>query len=111
MEDSENKHNDNNNWLFQKESISLSELKSLALLTPNDVEFGAKIRKLLWLDDASSRVVNKGGTSETSIFRKISGSEYKDLVDGYQNKKGSDFTDWWDGLRNDEKVFLSNLFD
>jgi len=50
-------------------------------------------------------------SEETNIFGKISGDQYKGLIEGYQTKKGGEFTKWYDNLQNEEKIFLSSMFD
>ena len=47
----------------------------------------------------------------TNIFGKISGDRYKGLIEGYQTKKGKEFSKWYDNLQNEEKIFLSSMFD
>jgi hypothetical protein len=103
--------NKNDKSLFKKDNISLNELKALSLSTPNDAELGGKIRQMLWEKDDVLITANKDVLEGGSIFGKISGSQYKELIEGYQNNTGEEFNKWYSELNNEEKVFLSSLFD
>jgi len=46
-----------------------------------------------------------------NIFGKIPGGNYKDLIENYQTKKGEDFNIWYEGLTNEEKIFITSMFD
>ena len=48
---------------------------------------------------------------ESNIFGKISSPKYKELIEGYQTKKGEEFVEWYDNLLHEEKIFLSSMFD
>ena len=98
-------------WLFKKDNISVNELKSLSLSTPNDTEFGGKIREMLWEKDDVLITANKDVGEDGGIFRKVSGSQYKELIEGYQSKSGEEFNEWYAKLNKEEKVFISNMFD
>ena len=111
MKNLESKHNKNDKWLFKKENVSVNELKALSLSTPNDTEFGSKIREMLWSKDDTLIAANKDVGDNGGIFGKIGTSQYKELIEGYQNKRGEEFNKWYSALNNEEKVFLSNLFD
>ena len=86
-------------------SISMENIKSLVRVTPNDMELGEKVRKLFFIDTST------GPNQETNIFGKIPGGSYKDLIENYQNKKGEEFNSWYKGLTNEEKVFITSMFD
>ena len=45
-----------------------------------------------------------------SIFGKIGTSQYKELIESYQNKSGEEFNEWYATLNKEEKEFVSNLF-
>lgn len=96
---------------MKRDSISFNELKALSLATPNDMEFGGKIREMLWYENVELEQANTNVGKEGGIFGKIKTSQYKDLIEGYQNKKGVEFSEWYGKLTNEEKVFLSNMFD
>jgi len=85
--------------------ISIEKIKSLVSVTPNDMELGKKVRKLFFIKESIN------SPQDTNIFGKISGSNYKDLIENYQNKKGLEFTTWYDGLSNEEKIFITSMFD
>ena len=83
-------------------------IKRLVKETPNDMELGKKVRDLIFdkptpLTDLKSE--------ETNIFGKVKGGKYRELIDGYQGKKGVEFTKWYEELTKEEKVFLSDMFD
>ena len=103
--------NKNDKSLFKKDNISLNELKSLSLSTPNDAELGGKIRQMLWEKDDVLITANKDVSEDGGIFGKISGSQYKELIEGYQSKSGEEFNEWYSELNKEEKVFISNMFD
>jgi len=107
----EGKHNKNDKWLFRKDSVSVNELKALSLSTPNDEVFGGKIREMLWAIDESLSTANNDVRESGGIFGKVGGSQYKELIEGYQNKSGAEFGEWYENLTNEEKVFISNVFD
>tara|TARA_R110002167_G_scaffold262010_1_gene468703 strand:+ start:357 stop:716 length:360 start_codon:yes stop_codon:yes gene_type:complete len=88
-----------------KESVSIEKIKSLISVTPNDMELGEKVRKLFFIKESTDT------PKDTNIFGKISGSNYKDLIENYQNKKGVEFTTWYGGLTNEEKIFITSMFD
>ncbi len=48
---------------------------------------------------------------DMNIFGKIPGGNYKDLIENYQTKKGEDFNIWYEGLTNEEKIFITSMFD
>ena len=81
------------------------QIKSLISVTPNDMELGEKVRKLFFIKESTDT------PKDTNIFGKISGSNYKDLIENYQNKKGVEFTTWYGGLTNEEKIFITSMFD
>ena len=66
---------------------------------------GEKVRKLFFIKESIDT------PKDTNIFGKISGSNYKDLIENYQNKKGVEFTTWYGGLTNEEKIFITSMFD
>jgi hypothetical protein len=111
MKNLESKHNKNDKWLFKKENVSVNELKALSLSTPNDTEFGNKIREMLWSKDDMLIDANKDVSEDGGIFGKISGPQYKELIEGYQSKSGEEFNEWYSELNKEEKVFISNMFD
>ena len=86
-------------------AISIENIKSLVSVTPNDMELGEKIRKLFFINPPVDP------NRETNIFGKISGGNYKDLIEGYQTKKGEEFNIWYEGLTNEEKIFITSMFD
>jgi len=86
-------------------ALSIENIKSLVSVTPNDSELGEKIRKLFFINPQVDP------NRETNIFGKISGGSYKDLIEGYQTKKGEEFNSWYDGLTNEEKIFITSMFD
>jgi hypothetical protein len=86
-------------------TLSIEKIKSLVNTIPNDMELGEKVRTLF--------VTNpKRNTKEdTNIFGKISGDSYKYLIENYQTKKGEEFNSWYNGLTNEEKIFITSMFD
>ena len=50
-------------------------------------------------------------SEDVNIFGKVSGSQYKELIEGYQNKSGEEFDEWYKSLPNEERAFLSSMFD
>jgi len=102
MKNLEGKHDKNDKWL---KSITIEQIKQLTIENRHDNVLGKKVRDLFWNDTK----VNK--PEESNIFGKISGDKYKELIEGYQSKKGGDFVKWYDNLPNEEKIFLSDLFD
>ena len=86
-------------------TLSIEKIKSLVNTIPNDMELGEKVRTLF--------VTNpKRNTKEdTNIFGKISGDNYKYLIENYQTKKGEEFNSWYNGLTNEEKIFITSMFD
>jgi len=86
-------------------AISIENIKSIVSVTPNDAELGEKIRKLFVVNQPTDT------PQDNNIFGKISGGSYKDLIEGYQTKKGEEFNSWYGGLTNDEKTFITSMFD
>jgi hypothetical protein len=86
-------------------AISVENIKSIVSVTPNDMELGEKIRKLFFVNQPVDT------NQETNIFGKISGGSYKDLIEGYQTKKGEEFNEWYQGLSGEEKIFITSMFD
>ena len=103
--------NKNDKQLFKKDNISVNELKAISLSTPNDTEFGGRIREMLWEKDEVLITANKDVVENGGIFGKVSGSQYKELIEGYQSKSGEEFNEWYSTLNKEEKVFISNMFD
>tara|TARA_R110000765_G_scaffold63178_1_gene122817 strand:+ start:288 stop:641 length:354 start_codon:yes stop_codon:yes gene_type:complete len=89
----------------KQKSISIEKIKSLVSTTPNDMELGEKIRKLFFVTSSI------GSSEDDNIFGKISSSNYKDLIEGYQSKKGKEFNGWYEKLTNEEKIFITSMFD
>ena len=83
-------------------------IKKLTKETPNDMELGNKVRELMSNNPKQSTNLK---SEENNIFGKIKGGRYRELIDGYQGKKGVEFSQWYEELTNEEKVFLSDLFD
>tara|TARA_R110000787_G_scaffold54099_1_gene126122 strand:+ start:710 stop:1057 length:348 start_codon:yes stop_codon:yes gene_type:complete len=88
-----------------QQSVSIEKIKSLVSVIPNDMELGQKIRKLFFVTSAI------GSSEDTNIFGKISSSDYKDLIEGYQTKKGEEFNTWYENLTKEEKIFITSMFD
>jgi len=63
------------------------------------------------LNNHSNQRVVEDVSEDVSIFGKIGTSQYKELIEGYQNKSGEEFSKWYSTLNKEEKVFLSSLFD
>tara|TARA_R110002020_G_scaffold450346_1_gene663936 strand:+ start:219 stop:476 length:258 start_codon:yes stop_codon:yes gene_type:complete len=82
---------------------NIEHIKKLVESTPDDMRLGEKIRKLFSKD--------KELIEDSNIFGKISSPKYKELIEGYTTKKGEDFKGWYDSLLNEEKIFLSSMFD
>ena len=102
MKNLEGKHAINDNWLNMR-GITIETIKQLVLDNHNDMILGEKVRELLH---------HPSNTSEpNNIFGKITGDKYKELITGHQQKKGKEYTEWYEKLSNEEKVFLSDLFD
>ena len=59
---------------------------------------------------ANQRVI-EDVSEDTNIFGKISGPQYKEFIEGYQNKSGEEFDEWYKSLPNEERDFLSSMFD
>ena len=55
--------------------------------------------------------VSEDVSEKDNIFGKVSGSQYKELIEGYQNKSGEEFNVWYKSLSNEERVFISSMFD
>tara|TARA_R110000824_G_scaffold69480_1_gene178984 strand:+ start:177 stop:521 length:345 start_codon:yes stop_codon:yes gene_type:complete len=89
----------------KKERVTIEKIKSLVSVTPNDMELGEKVRKLFFVNSSID------SPQDTNIFGKISGSNYKDLIEGYQSKKGEEFKGWYAKLTNEEKIFITSMFD
>ena len=89
----------------QRESVTIEKIKSLVSVTPNDMELGEKIRKLFFVNASID------SPDDANIFGKISGSDYKDLIEGYQSKKGKEFNEWYEKLTNEEKIFITSMLD
>ena len=67
-----------------------------------------------WYDVEKPNIGNDGIEDDSeggSIFGRISTSQYRELIEGYQNKTGEEFNKWYSTLNKEERVFLSNLFD
>jgi hypothetical protein len=110
MKNLESKHVRNDRWL---DEITLDTVKELVTQTPNDAELGEKVR-ILFFNEPKKSIVNKNNLpkhEDNNIFGKISGDKYKELIMGYQEKNGTEFTTWYDNLTKEEKIFLSDLFD
>tara|TARA_Y100001938_G_C7970704_1_gene369192 strand:- start:276 stop:614 length:339 start_codon:yes stop_codon:yes gene_type:complete len=112
MKNLESKHTRNDKWLNE---INLDSVKKLVTETPNDAELGEKVR-MLFINEPKKSIVNTLKNNlpkheDNNIFGKISGAKYKELITGYQEKNGTEFTDWYDNLTKEEKIFLSDLFD
>ena len=104
MKNLEGKHEKNDNWLNMGRT-NIETIKQLVLNNPNDTVLGEKVRSLLHQSTLPE-------TNEpNNIFGKIPGDRYRELIDGHQHKKGVEFTEWYGKLTNEEKVFLSDLFD
>ena len=85
--------------------VNIETIKQLVVDNHNDMILGGKVRDLL-------RNHLPTNTDEpNNIFGKIPGDKYRELIDGHQQKKGVEFTEWYEKLNNEEKVFLSDLFD
>jgi len=56
-------------------------------------------------------IVSEDVSEKDNIFGKVSGSQYKELIEGYQNKSGEEFNVWYESLSNEERVFISSMFD
>ena len=63
------------------------------------------------LNNHNNKRVIEDVPEDVSIFGKIGTSQYKELIEGYQNNTGEEFNKWYSNLNKEEKVFLSNLFD
>ena len=63
------------------------------------------------LNNHNNKRVIKDVPEDVSVFGKIGTAQYKELIEGYQNKSGEEFNKWYATLNKEEKVFLSNLFD
>ena len=63
------------------------------------------------LNNHNNKRVIEDAPEDVSVFGKIGTSQYKELIEGYQNKSGEEFNKWYATLNKEEKVFLSNLFD
>jgi hypothetical protein len=83
--------------------INIDDIKKLVKETPNDMDLGEKIRDLFSPENTL--------VEDNNIFGKIPGEKYKELIEGYQTKKGKDFTPWYESLTNVEKIWLSSMFD
>ena len=82
---------------------NIEHIKKLVESTPDDIRLGEKVRELFHKYNES--------IEDNNIFGKIPGDKYKELIEGYQNLKGKDFAPWYEKLSNEEKVWLSSLFD
>ncbi len=86
-------------------TLSVEKIKSLVDTIPNDMELGEKVRMLFFTNP------KRNTKEDTNIFGKISGDSYKDLIESYRNKKGEEFNSWYNGLTNEEKIFITSMFD
>ena len=86
-------------------TVSVEKIKSLVDTTPNDMELGKKVRQLFFTNQ------KRDSKEDMNIFGKIPGGNYKDLIENYQTKKGEDFNIWYEGLTNEEKIFITSMFD
>jgi hypothetical protein len=85
--------------------LSVERIKSLVDTTPNDMELGKKVRQLFFTNQ------KRDSKEDMNIFGKIPGNSYKDLIESYQTKKGEEFNSWYEGLTNEEKIFITSMFD
>jgi hypothetical protein len=114
MKNLESKHSRNDRWLNE---INIDSIRDLVMETPNDSELGEKVRMIFTtpiVDQPKKSIIDKSNlpkNEDNNIFGKISGAKYKELITGYQEKSGVEFTDWYDKLNKEEKIFLSDLFD
>ena len=86
-------------------TLSIEKIKSLVDTIPNDMELGEKVRMLFFTNP------KRNTKEDTNIFGKISGDNYKYLIESYQTKKGEEFNSWYGGLTSEEKIFITSMFD
>ena len=93
------------NTIDYPRTLSIEKIKSLVDTIPNDMELGEKVRMLFFTNP------KRNVKEDTNIFGKISGDNYKYLIENYQTKKGEEFNSWYNGLTNEEKIFITSMFD
>jgi len=87
----------------------------LKMKTSSDIKVGDELTLNYTLYDPCKNYVEDSVSEDVSddvnIFGKVSGSQYKELIEGYQNKSGEEFNEWYKSLSNEERVFISSMFD
>jgi hypothetical protein len=79
--------------------------------TIRDIQEGEELTLKYVLYDVEKKNTEEGYSDDVNIFGKISGPQYKELIEGYQSKSGEEFNEWYKSLPNEERVFLSSMFD
>ena len=94
-------------WLSPDEVAKLITIVPTFDTTENEIR--EKIKYALY--DVEKKNTEEGDSDDVNIFGKISSPQYKELIEGYQNKTGKEFNEWYKLLPNEERVFLSSMFD